>query len=348
MQKIIHHIYGILIIGIVSLCSCTNTTDKTEQYSVSIEGNTSLVQSHSTLHCKYASDNVIPDSVQILLNGTITETIHHPEKNFNCHIPDTILGRQSISFRIFTEEHTETHNMYITVVSDKHITPVYPEVITSYNHDRNAYTQGLEWHNGVLYESTGQYGESSIRIVELESGRIIKKHALSDSYFGEGLTRIGDSLLQITWKSQKGFIYKTDNLKKIGEFTYDTEGWGLCNDGTYVYMSDGSEFLYVYTLPHMQKIKQFAVYDHVGAVSYLNELEYINGLIYANIYQSNDIVAIDPTSGKVQKRLNLDGLLPEQEKDETTDVLNGIAYDSKNNRIFVTGKYWPQLFEISF
>lgn len=225
--------------------------------------------------------------------------------------------------------------------------PVYIyEVVNRYPHDAGAFTQGLVFDNGILYEGTGLYGRSSLREVDLETGHIKQIYELPAQYFGEGITVFGDRLIQLTWKSRTGFIYDRDSLERKGDFTYATEGWGLTHDGERLIMSDGTATLYFLDPVTLSTIGHIEVYDQDTPVDRLNELEYINGRVYANVWQTDDIAVIDPVSGQVMAWLDLSGLLPPQDHSTPVDVLNGIAYDAATGRLFVTGKLWPWLFEI--
>ena len=219
-------------------------------------------------------------------------------------------------------------------------------VVNTYSHDRGAYTQGLAFENGVVYESTGLYGRSSLRKVELETGRILQIRDLHQQYFGEGITVLGDRIIQLTWQAKVGFIYDKQSFNQIREFNYGTEGWGIANDGKHLIMSDGTAILHFLNPDSLEETNQIEVYDINGPVSRLNELEYVKGEIYANIWQTNRIARIDPATGRVNGWIDLEGLLSPQDHVNPVDVLNGIAYDSKHGRIFVTGKLWPKLFEI--
>ena len=224
--------------------------------------------------------------------------------------------------------------------------PVYTyEIINRYPHDADAFTQGLVFDNGVLYEGTGRYGRSSLREVDLATSDIKQIYELPAQYFGEGITVFGDRLIQLTWKSRTGFIYDRDSFERKGDFTYATEGWGLTHDGERLIMSDGTATLYFLDPLTFNTIGHIEVYDHDTPVDRLNELEYINGRVYANVWQTDDIAVIDPDSGQVTAWLGLSGLLP-PDHSTPVDVLNGIAYDAANDRLFVTGKLWPWLFEI--
>lgn len=220
------------------------------------------------------------------------------------------------------------------------------EVVNAYPHDPQAFTQGLIYHEGYLYESTGLYGESSLRKVELETGMVLQQVNLPLQYFGEGLTLWEDTLLQLTWREGTGFIYDLDEFSLSGQFTYSTEGWGLTHDGERLIMSDGSQRLYFLNPGSFQVSGQVEVSYQGEAVERLNELEFIRGEVYANIWLTDDIVRIDPAIGAVQGWIDLRGILPDELRSPATDVLNGIAYDPEGDRLFVTGKNWPMLYEI--
>lgn len=220
------------------------------------------------------------------------------------------------------------------------------EVVRSWPHDRGAFTQGLLVRNGSLLESTGNYGVSSLREVEPASGRILKQVAVPREYFAEGLAVIGDRAFQLTWQHQKGFVYDADTFRKLQEFAYEGEGWGLTTDGTQLVLSDGTSRL------RFLDPKTFAVVRTVNVtldgvpLERLNELEWINGEVFANVWQTDSVVRIDPATGKVRGVIDFTGLLPATERAPDTDVLNGIAYDPATGRLLVTGKHWPKLYEI--
>ncbi len=218
------------------------------------------------------------------------------------------------------------------------------EVVGSWPHDSAAYTQGLVFANGVLYESTGRHGASSVRVVDLTTGRVMKKVDLPAAYFGEGLAILHGKIFQLTWRNGKGFIYARDTLQRLGEFRYHGEGWGLTTDGRSLIMSDGSHRLRFLDPRTFAVQRTVAVHDEHGRpLNALNELEYIKGEIYANVWQRDVIARIDPATGKVRGWIDLTGLWVHDAADA---VLNGIAYDREHDRIFVTGKLWPKLFEI--
>lgn len=219
-------------------------------------------------------------------------------------------------------------------------------VVHTYPHDPQAFTQGLVYVDGHLYESTGLYGQSTVREEDLETGRVIREINLPSQYFGEGLTNWGNTLVQLTWKAHLGFVYDRATLQLIRTFHYPWEGWGLTQDGRHLILSDGSSTLHFLDPRTFAEVRSIHVTDHGKPVEELNELEYIHGEIYANVWMTNKIVRISPTTGRVLDTINLAGLLPAIEVRSNDAVLNGIAYDAAHNRLFVTGKLWPRLFQI--
>ena len=220
------------------------------------------------------------------------------------------------------------------------VTKVYP-------HDPRAFTQGIEYRDGVLYEGTGLNGQSTLRKVELATGKVLQQVAVPPEHFGEGITSWGDTILQLTWQSQLGFIYDRSTFKQLRTFRYTGEGWGLTHNTTDVIMSDGSASLRVIDPKTMMEKRRLLVTDAGIIIRDLNELEWVNGEIYANVWQTNFIARISPASGKVLGWIDLTGLLPASDQRGGVDVLNGIAYDAAGRRLFVTGKLWPKLFEIT-
>lgn len=219
-------------------------------------------------------------------------------------------------------------------------------VVNVYPHDNTAFTQGLVYDGGYLYESTGRHGFSSLRKVELETGSVLKSHELSAEYFGEGITMFEDRIYQLTWQSYTGFVYDKESFSFIENFYYSTEGWGITHDGKHFIVSDGSAVLYFWDINTFEEVRQIEVHSESGPVNNLNELEYIEGEIFANVLPTDRIVRIDPQTGEVTGWIDLAGLLGDERYNPQVDVLNGIAYDPARKRVFVTGKLWPKLFEI--
>jgi len=260
------------------------------------------------------------------LNGTLT---NHP----------TGISSQTVS--------TPVTSTYLPLVQNHQVTPtVYTyRIVNTYPHDPEAFTQGLVFEDGFLYESTGLWGRSSLRRVDLESGEVLQVHHLSDTFFGEGITIFGDEIIQLTWRSQTGFVYDKLTFATLRTFSYPSEGWGITHDGQRLIMSDGTSTLYFWDPETLEEIDRVQVRDPDGPVTRLNELAYVKGEIYANVWQTDRIARIDPQTGNVIGWIDLAGLLS-PDSAQHVDVLNGIAYDVEGGRLFVTGKLWPQLFEI--
>jgi len=227
--------------------------------------------------------------------------------------------------------------------------PVYSySIIQTYPHDSSAFTQGLTFDNqGNLLEGTGLNGASSLRLVNLVNGQILQQVNLSEEYFGEGIAVVGNKIIQLTWQNKIGFIYDKETFEKLGEFTYNTEGWGLTYDGNHLIMSDGTSNLYFLDTVSYQITNSISVQDGKGPVENLNELEYINGTIYANIWHSSKIAIINPTTGQVEAYIDLDKIAHPYTAKDPEAVLNGIAYNTQTKQLYITGKNWSNLYEIA-
>jgi glutamine cyclotransferase len=219
-------------------------------------------------------------------------------------------------------------------------------VVNTFPHDPEAFTQGLVFHDGFLFEGTGLRGQSSVRVVDLETGEVIDVHNLPQQYFGEGITIFGERIIQVTWKSRVGFVYDKQSLEVLDTFEIITEGWGLTHDGANLILSDGTSTLYFLDPENFEETHAVVVHDGDDYVRLINELENISGEIFANIWQTDRIARIDPLSGSVLGWLDLSGLKEHIEDISSIDVLNGIAYDEESGHLYVTGKLWPLLFEI--
>jgi glutamine cyclotransferase len=219
------------------------------------------------------------------------------------------------------------------------------EVVNQFPHDPQAFLQGLVWYSG-FFESTGQFGRSSLRRVEYPTGKVLQKVDLDSRHFGEGLAMVDDKLYQLTWQSHRGFVYDRDSFKLLREFSYDTEGWGLTYDGKSLILSDGTDMLTFHDPESFKPARKLSVRFNGQALNEINELEYINGEVWANVWHTDRIVRIDPKSGNVKSYLNLETLYPEKDRSDPEAVLNGIAYDANAKRIFISGKLWPRIYEI--
>jgi len=269
---------------------------------------------------------------------------------------DLGVGKYTVSALVFYPEKTKKVNNSIEILSNVAPASIGYKLINTYPHDKNAYTQGLEFHNGYLYETTGQRGKSVLRKVEIKTGKVLQEVKLDDKFFGEGMSILNDKIHWLTWQAKKGFTYDLETFKQEGDFSYtwSTEGWGLTNNGTDLIKSDGTHKIYFLDGNTQQEKKSIQAYYNKGKIDKLNELELIDGKIFANRWVTDKpiksaIWIINPENGIVEGAIDLDNLRQLVLKDQTLsdeDVLNGIAYDTDTNRIFVTGKNWGKLFEI--
>ncbi len=289
--------------------------------------------------------------VQLYLNGKLLKTGN--EQNFTYQI-GSLENLGSNTLKVYAEKadgvsNSRTQNFL--VVSDVVPEKMGYQIVKEYPHSTEHFTQGLELHDGFLYEGTGENGKSAIYRKNLSTGNIMLQQPLDKQYFGEGITILNDKIYQLTYKTQKGFVYRLSDFAVIDSFRYDSkEGWGLTNDGKSLIMSDGTGTLTWLDPQTYQPQKTVTVADHEKVLQYLNELEYVDGSIYANIWTTNNIVKIDAQTGKVLAVIDLSGILSVMFKNgsQQIDVLNGIAYNAQTGRFLVTGKLWPKMFEIEF
>lgn len=286
------------------------------------------------------------DSLHIFLDGKKISS----ENSISYPIKDQVLGIHSLRAEIYYDGKNKTLNNSIYFLADKAPSIYTYKVVNTFPHDPNAFTQGLEYKNGFLYESTGEKGASSIRKTDLETGKILQIKPLDKKYFGEGITIFNSQIYQLTWQGNIGFIYDLESFEQLGSFKYNQskEGWGLTHNSTELIKSDGTERIW-FLDPTTQKEKHFIeAYTNKRKAESLNEIEYIEGKIYANIWQKNTIIIINSTNGAIEGVVNLNGLRDKINKPNKnkTYVLNGIAFDKEKNRLFVTGKNWDKTFEI--
>ena len=284
-------------------------------------------------------DDKIIDSIEYYLNDRLVSN--------EVKLVDYKVGENNVAAKIFSNNEIISINKKFDIYSNIEPEIMTYKVITEYNHDKNAYTQGLEFYNNQLYESTGLNGKSTLRKSDYKSGKILNIVKLDYEYFGEGLTIINDKIYQLTWKNNIGFIYDLD-FNKIGTFNYGNskEGWGLCNDGSFIYKSDGTNKIWVLDPETLKEIRFIEVLTNRSKIKNINELEYIDGKIYANTYQFNRdvIIVINPLNGVVERVIDFSGIRDRVAKKPDLDVMNGIAYF--DGKIFVTGKNWDKLFEV--
>ena len=322
------------------LLTCGGSDTTKNNFSITTSADKNTIQLGETLKLSLKNPkNISIKSVSYQLDGKdISESF----------VVDSKLGDQNITAKVIFEETTEDVLATITVLNNEAPKIFSYKIINEYPHDIKSYTQGLEFHNGELYESTGQYGESKLRKVNYKTGEVLKNINLSNQYFGEGLTILNDKLYQLTWRENTGFIYDVNTLEKTGTFKYgkSKEGWGLCNDGTSLYKSDGTDRIYTLDATNFSEQGFIQVFTNNGKIASLNELEWIEGKIYANIYQRNGVVIINPKNGAVEGVIDFSPLKEKVTQHPDLDVLNGIAYNPETKTIFVTGKDWDKLFEV--
>lgn len=286
------------------------------------------------------------DSASVSVDGRKFASLNTDETSLTIDTKNFRCGIVPVTVQVFKDGKSEYLGSSVKLHSD--IVPKRKtfKVLKTYNHDNQAYTQGLQYEDGAFYESTGLKKKSSLRKVKPENGEVLQSYILEEEYFGEGLTIMDDKLVQLTWQNHKGFVYDKKTFEKLRDFDVATEGWGLTYYNDTLLLTDGSENVYFLEKNNFSSVKYIQVYDNLGPVKMLNETEMIDGRLYANIYQSDLIAEIDYHSGKVLSYIELTNLLPATLRESNTDVLNGIAYDEKGKRLFVTGKNWPKLFEI--
>ena len=294
-------------------------------------------------------NNKAIDSVQFTLDD---KKIESKNNSAILKINDFKLGKHVITAIVFYENKTKKISETVYFLADTPPDIYTYKIINTFPHDKGAYTQGLEFFNGFLYEGTGKEGSSSIRKVDLNTGKVLQKQDLDAKYFGEGITIFNNRLYQLTWQGGIGFVYNLETFKQEKTFNYtkSREGWGLTHNGEKLIKTDGTEYIWFLDPETLVEESYIEVYTNERKVEKLNELEFVNGLIYANIWQQNSILMVNPNTGKVEGVANLNGLKTtiekEQKLENDDEVLNGIAYDKENNRLFVTGKHWSKLYEI--
>lgn len=340
--------YSIFLMGFLGIQSC-ETQKQANKLQFTYPKAGTIIRSGSPLMLKLEipGNGAKVDSVIYTMDGEVISSVRHAD-SITVDTDGFAFGSRSLSAKVYKEG--EENTVHSNIVFLPKVPQYYNfKVVNEFPHDPEGFTQGLEYHNGVLYESTGQYdGKSSLRRVDLKTGQVQYKITLGNQYFGEGMTIVDNRIIQLTWRENVAFVYDLQTFAKIGEFSYgnNKEGWGLCYDGTRLILSDGTNRLYFLNKDTYREEYSIAVHNHQGPVQQLNELEYINGKVYANVYQKDIIVIINPETGAVEGEINLSGIYPEKNEIPYDNELNGIAYDRKGERLFVTGKNWSKLFEI--
>ncbi len=292
--------------------------------------------------------NISIDSILIKTGKTHIATIYSSPYEYNWEAKGIRTGKNVFKITVYYEGKKDNHIINLNFKSDIIPKKYTVKIIKKYPHDKNAYTQGLIYEDGYIYEGTGQFGNSSLQKYRLENHEIVQSYSNASNIFGEGIIISGNKLIQLTWQSGVGFIYDKETFKKTGKFNIQTEGWGLTTDGNKLLMSDGSNKIYFLETEVFTKIDEIEVYNNYGKVNKLNELEYINGYIYANLYRDDidRIVIIEPETGKVTGIIDASSIRPKEVPRHPDYVLNGIAWNSKTKRLLLTGKYWPYIYEV--
>jgi YVTN family beta-propeller protein len=341
-------IIGLIVAFILPYVMPNSTSSETPPFSFSFSENLAVPYGQ-TLQIPFEVSEEVK-KIELSINGKKLNSWIAPKGKitYTLDTKDFQVGAFGIEIVAFRKDGSSfSDQRLIRILSD--ITPEKwsVEIISSLPHLETSFTQGLEFNDGKLFEGTGdpnQAGETVIAEVELKTGTIVRKMGLDASHFGEGITILGNELYQLTWKNQKCLVYSKSDFTSIKEFTYTGEGWGLCNDGKSLIMSDGSERIYFRNPKTFDVERTIEVYTDQGPIARLNELEYVDGLIYANIWTSNNVAVIDPATGKVIATIDATQLVIEGKGNG--EVLNGIAYNSASKKLYMTGKFWPKLFEV--
>ncbi|MDG2491167.1 MAG: glutaminyl-peptide cyclotransferase [Flavobacteriaceae bacterium] len=331
-----------MLLTIIALKSCGNE-NKDPKITLKVNQKTFVTGDTLQLSLKNKK-NIVLDSIHYTARGTRIESTHRFEVN-------AVLGDVPLQANLFIEGNKYTLNSNVRLLNKTAPSLYTYTLLNEFPHDRAAYTQGLEFDGETLYESTGLRTKSSLRKVNYKTGEVENKIDLDASYFGEGLTLINDKIIQLTWQSNTGFVYNKENMEMERSFVYSQskEGWGLCNDGTQLYKSDGSAKIWTLDAQTQKEISYVEATTNKTIVTKINELEWVNGFIYANTYQAQKdvVVIINPENGAVEGIVNFAGLRKKVEQIPNLDVLNGIAYHTERKTFFVTGKNWSKLFEVT-
>ncbi|MEW7279676.1 glutaminyl-peptide cyclotransferase [Aquimarina sp. 2201CG1-2-11] len=342
--------HNLLIIIILStfFFSCRSNQDQRKKYfSINIVNNQTKFKLGETIKASISNtQNIQIDSVTYVLDSKKIAS----KSNFDLEekIDEEKLGKHILTAQVFYDGTIDTISKKITLLNNIAPKLFSYEIVATYPHDKNAFTQGLEFVGDTLYESTGKNGKSSLRKLDYKTGKILLQKKVPDAYFAEGITILNHKIYQLTWTSREGFIYDLSSLEKTGSFAYNKskEGWGLCNDGTYIYKSDGTEKIWVLDSQTLAEKEYIEITTNKSVKSKFNELEWVDGKIYANTWQKDGIAIINPKNGALEAVINLSGLREKVSQHQELDVLNGIAYKEDTKQLFVTGKNWDKLFEI--
>lgn len=342
------NLLALFILNLLFISCGSNSGKKTSEFSLEIAGAKNEFQLGETLEINFKNpNNRQVDSVRYFFEDQRLDT---SAENYNLSLPlkEQKLGNQNIRALVYYSGDTDTLNIPVKIFNDTAPVVYTYNVIATYPHDIKAYTQGLEFYRDTLYESTGQYGSSTLRKTNFETGEVLMQVPLADKYFGEGLSILNDKIYQLTWQEGEGLIYNVNTLQREGSFKFNQskEGWGLCNDGTQFYKSDGTEKIWILNGKTLAEESYIQPTTHRTISTQLNELEWVEGKIYANTYQKDGVAIINPNNGAIEGLINFQGLRDQVTQHPELDVLNGIAYNPNTGKLYVTGKNWDKLFEV--
>ena len=341
---------NLLLVTLLSLLylSCGSNPEKKKKYfSITTAENKTVFALGEEVNAAITKlEEVEIDSVIYTLNNKTIKA--GSDFSFFEKLDDEKLGNQFLKAQVFYQGNVDTVSKKLLFVNDKAPKLYSYKIVAEYPHDKDAFTQGLEFYNDTLYESTGKNGKSSLRRVNYITGEVLQKKDIAQEYFAEGITILNDKIYQLTWLAKEGFIYDLKTLEKTGNFAYNQskEGWGLCNDGKRIYKSDGTARIWILDPETLAEEDFIQVTTNKSLKTRFNELEWVNGKIYANTWQKDGIAVINPANGALEAVINLSGLRNKVKQHADLDVLNGIALNSKDNKLYVTGKNWDKLFEI--
>ncbi len=358
-MRVIRVIGALLLVGIISFCGPQKNEQRTPSPKKSKKGPSlkvrldkpSPVGFGDTIQLSFSFNDTAAQDVSYSITQ-IDGSYAQETKSNSIAVPTTMLGGGNIRLKceaVFSNGLKSSRYKELEILAPEKPRAWELKVLKKYPHDRESFTQGLEVEDGVLYEGTGNYGGTRLRKLEIESGKVLQEMPLEDDIFGEGITIFDDKLYQLTYKSSRAFVYDVETLERQSEhsFNFHTgEGWGLTHNDSVLIASDGSPNLYFLDPASFSELKRLKVFDNLGEVELLNELEYRNGSIYANIYTSAEIVIIDPKTGMVTDRIVARGIVDQADATRNMDVLNGIAFHPKTGNMLVTGKYWSKLYEV--
>ncbi|AXT59042.1 glutaminyl-peptide cyclotransferase [Aquimarina sp. AD10] len=343
----IRNSFVVIILSLFFFSCGSNQNKKKKYFSILTENNQVIFKLGETVKASIKNaQNIEIDSVTYLFNDKKVKS--KEGFTYTEEIDTEKLGTHILKAHVFYKGKIDTITKKLTFLNNKSPKLYTYKIIAEYPHDPKAFTQGLEFSGDTLYESTGKKGVSSLRKVNYKTGEVLVKKDIDASYFAEGITILNDKIFQLTWQSELGFIYDLSTLKKTGDFAFNKskEGWGLCNDGNRIYKSDGTKKIWILDAQTLAEKEYIEVTTNKGVKSRFNELEWIEGKIYANTWQKDGIAIINPKNGALEAVIDLSGLRKKVKEHPELDVLNGIAYKPETKQLFVTGKNWDKLFEI--